>query len=103
MSFFVDPELLEASMDRVTDEVLPQFLELAHFRGFVVLESDHGTHRQVRVMSFWDDHMAQSETASQAFIDAVYDIVGTNPSREIFDIRAAMLIDHKGARRVVIP
>ena len=103
ISFFIEPELLEASMDRVTDDVLPQFLDLPHFRGFVVLEADHGNHRQVPVMSFWDDHMAQSEAASQAFIEAVYDIVGSNPSREVFDVRGALLIDHEGARRVEIP
>jgi len=103
ISFVIEHELLEASMQRVADEVLPQFLKLTHFRGYVVLEADHGNHRQVRVMSFWDDHMAQSESASQAFIKAVYDIIGNNPSREMFDIRGAMLIDHEGARRVEIP
>ena len=103
ISFVIEHELLEASMQRVADEVLPQFLKLTHFRGYVVLEADHGNHRQVRVMSFWDDHMAQSESASQAFIEAVYGIIGSNPSREMFDIRGAMLIDHEGARRVEIP
>jgi hypothetical protein len=28
-------------MERVKDELLPQFLELSHFRGYVALESDH--------------------------------------------------------------
>ncbi len=103
ISFFITPDLLDASMGRVTNEVLPQFLELPHFRGFVVLEADHGEHRQVRVMSFWDDYMAESAGASQAFIEAVYAIIGSNPSREVFNIRKAMLIDHEGVRRVEIP
>lgn len=103
ISFFIEPELLEASMGRVADEVLPQFLELPHFRGYVALESDHGLRRQVRVLSFWDDHMAESEGASQAFIEAIYAIVGSNPSREVFDIRRAMLIDHEGVRHIEIP
>ena len=103
ISFFIEPGLLAASMGRVTEEVLPQFLDLPHFRGYVVLEAEHGVHRQVRVMSFWDDHLGESEAASHAFIEAVYDIIGSNPAREVFAIRGAMLIDHEGVRRVQIP
>ena len=103
MSFFIDPEVLAASMERVTAEVVPRFLDLPHFRGYLVLESDHGSRRQVRVMSFWDDGLEGSEDASQAFIVAVYEVTGTNPSREVFDILGAMLIDGNGVHRVEIP
>jgi hypothetical protein len=103
LSFFIDPVLLDASMAKVAADVLPKFLGLPHFRGYVTLESDHGSHRQVRVMSFWDDGLDGSDEASQAFIEAVYDIVGTNPVRETFDVRGALLIDDTGMRHVEIP
>ena len=90
-------------MARVVADVLPQFLKIPHFRGYVALQSDHGSRRQVRIMSFWDDGLAGSEEASQAFIDAVYDTIGSNPSREVFDILGALLIDGDGAHRVEIP
>ena len=103
LSFFIEPELLETSMAEVSAEVLPRFLDLPHFRGYAVLESDRGSRRQVRVMSFWDDGLEGSEEASQAFIDAVYNIIGSNPSREVFEILGAMLIDGDGVHRVELP
>jgi len=103
MSFYIDPEVLESSMAEVSAEVLPRFLDLPHFRGYSVLKSDHGSRRQVRVMSFWDDGLEGSEEASQAFIDAVYNIIGSNPSREVFEILGAMLIDGDGVHRVELP
>jgi len=102
LTFYIDPNLLDASMTRVVDEVLPRFLGLSHFRGYVALESDHGSRRKVIVLSFWNDHLEESEAASLAFVDAVFEVTGTNPTRQTFELLSGMLIDFNGENRIEI-
>jgi hypothetical protein len=87
----------------VAAELLPRFLELPHFRGYVALESDDGNHHLVRVLTFWEGDPTGSRAAAHAFFEATYDVVGSNPTVETFDIRSAMLLDEEGVAQVEIP
>ena len=101
-SFFIDPDVLDASMANVAAELLPRFLELPHFRGYVALESDDGNHHLVRVLTFWVGDPTGSRAAAHAFFEAVYDIVGCNPAVETFAIRSAVVLAEEGIARVEI-
>ncbi len=93
VSFYIEPQLLEVLLDGVLVKVLPQFLQLPHFRGYVALETDHGSRRKVIVLSFWDNDLEESDAASLAFVEAVYEVTNTNPARETFNFLGAMLIE----------
>ncbi len=61
----------------------PQLLGPPHFRRSTgdpkVLEIDHESLRKVIVLSFWNDHMEESGAASREFVDAIFEVTGTNP------------------------
>jgi hypothetical protein len=102
VSFYVNPEVVASAMGAIENEVLPRFLALPHFRGYVVLESDHDLRREFIVLSFWDDGLEGSKDASDAFVKAVHDVTGTNPMRETYNILAAMVTDESGAAQITV-
>lgn len=103
VSFFLDPGQVAASIDSISREVLPDFLALPDFRGYLALQSDHGARTELIVMSFWDEGLDGSEAASTAFTTAVYNAAGTNPTRSTFDVLGALIVDESGAVPMLVP
>ena len=98
--FYLDPDKVTKIMARLTAEILPMFEKLPHFRGYLALESDHGTLREIVISSFWDDGLDDSQEVSDAFVLAVHEMAETNPSRETYDILGALVTDEVGHLRI---
>jgi len=90
VSFFIHPDDVPAASETVSREVLPMFLKLPNFRGYLALEATHEITREIVLMSFWDDNLDGSEDAERAFIGTIFAATGTNPSRRSFNILGAM-------------
>jgi len=91
VSFFVDDAHREVALEALTRDVLPKFLQLPNFRGYVALLAVHQVRHEIIVLSLWDDDLEASEDASKAFVGAVLGAAGTNPIRRNFDILGAMV------------
>ena len=40
LTFYAEPAAVEIAMTTITDEVVPQFISLPHFLGYVVLQTE---------------------------------------------------------------
>jgi hypothetical protein len=100
VSFYLEPDLVPAALASITDDVLPRFLALPHFRGYVAMQSEDRSRREIVVTSFWDDGLAESEEASLAFVEAVQHAAGTNPARRTFEVLGAVVVDPSGQEPV---
>lgn len=74
----------------------PRFEQLPHFLGLTVLKSDAAGRFEVVATSYWDDGLEGSEREPQRFIDEIIRVIGSNPSRKIYDILYAEVRDSRG-------
>ena len=96
VSFFIDQDLLPSVMGTIVNDVLPRYGNLPHFLGFVALQSESGPRKEIVALSFWDDGLEGSETASREFRSEIQRVVGTNPTRKAYDIVRVMVRDTDG-------
>ena len=98
VSFYVEPRLVPDVITTIDEEVLPRFSQMPHFLGFVALQSELGGARpEIVALSFSDDGLEDSETASEEFRDEIQRVTGTTSSRKAFDILRVMVHDTNGA------
>ncbi len=83
VSFFAEPDQVPDLKCRIGEEVLPAFMALPQFLGFVALQSG-GSRPEIVAMSFWDDGLEDSEAISEAFRDEVERVTGATPARKEF-------------------
>lgn len=86
LNFFVEEARLSEVMAAVTTDVVPRFRELPHFLGLTVLKATSGNRTEILATSYWDDGLEDSESISREFVDEIYRVTGTNPSRKAYDI-----------------
>ena len=110
LSFFAEPDAVESALATITDEVIPQFSGIPHFLGYVVLRSDvspghrdSDTRRELTVMSFWSDGLADSDPTAKQFISEVNRVAGTNPVRKTYDLLRAIWRDDHGGELASFP
>jgi len=103
LTFFAEPAAVESAMATITNEVIPQFSDIPHFLGYVVLQSDVSpghrdtdVRRELTVMSFWSDGLEDSDATAKRFISEVNRVAGTNPVRKTFDLLRAVWRDDDG-------
>lgn len=103
LSFYAEPAAVERAMAVIAEEVVPRYIGISHFLGYVVLETDPSpahldadTRRELTVMSFWEDGLEGSESAAKAFIGEVNRVARTNPARKSFTLLKAMWRDGDG-------
>jgi hypothetical protein len=103
LSFYAEPEAVERSMGVIAEQVVPKYIEIPHFLGYVVLATDPlpghpdtDTRREVTVLSFWSDGLEGSESAAREFIGEVNRVAKTNPVRKSFKLLRAMWRDAAG-------
>ena len=94
--FHAKSDAVDSILATITDEVVPGFIEIPHFLGYVVMLAENyqghevEDRRQVTVMSFWHTGLEGSDAAAGRFISEVNRVAGTNPSRQRFDLIKAM-------------
>lgn len=110
LTFYAEPAAVELAMTAITDEVVPQFISLPHFLGYVVLQTEsYAGHvggdgrRQLTVMSFWHTGLEGSEATANKFIREINRVAGTNPTRKRFDLLKAMWRDSNGEELAEFP
>ncbi len=110
LTFYAMPEAVEIALVTISEDVVPRYIALPHFLGYVVLLSD--THagqgdtdgrRQLTVMSFWHTGLEGSDAVAREFISEVNRVAGTNPSRKSFDLLKAMWRDSNGEELAEFP
>jgi hypothetical protein len=90
VSFFVDRDEVPKVKRRIEEEVLPQFLAIPQFLGFVALQSE-GSRQEIVAMSFWEDGLESSEAISEAFRDEIERVTGTTPARKQYNVAKLMV------------
>jgi len=90
VSFFAESDQLPDVKCRIEKEVLPRFLAIPQFLGFVALQSE-GSRPEIVAMSFWEDSLESSEAISEEFRDEIERVTGTTPARKQFNV-AKMLV-----------
>jgi hypothetical protein len=110
LSFYAQPDAVESALATIAEEVIPRFVAIPHFLGYVVLESHtspgHGAsdeRREVTVMSFWHAGLEGSEKTAKEFISEVNRVAGTNPVRKTYDLLKAMWRDGSGEELAEFP
>jgi heme-degrading monooxygenase HmoA len=90
VTFFAGPDEAPDVKRRIQEDVLPRFLAMEGFLGFVALQS--GDRRSEFVaMSFWSDGLETSEGVSEEFRDEIERVTGAAPTRREFDIVTLVL------------
>ncbi len=90
VSFFADPDHIPDVRRRIDEQVLPRFLAVPHFLGFMALQSE-GDRSEIVAMSFWDDDLEASEAISEEFRDEIERVTGVTPARKEFNIVKMMV------------
>ena len=110
MIFHAKPDAVDSILATITDEVVPGFIEIPHFLGYVVMLAENyqgreaaGERRQVTVMSFWNTGLEGSSAVADRFISEVNRVAGTNPSRHRFDLIKAMWRGRDGQELAEFP
>ena len=110
LAFYAEPAAVESTMATITNEVIPRFSDIPHFLGYVVLQSDptpghrdSDVRRELTVMSFWSDGLADSDATAQQFISEVNRVAGTNPVRKTYDLLKAVWRDEDGGELASFP
>lgn len=110
VTFYADPEVVAVSVDTIEQEILPSYVSLPHFLGYVVMQEepypgrpDPNGRRLVTVISFWADGLEPSESAARRFIDEINRVAGTNPTRKNFDLLKAMWCGSDGQQLAQFP
>jgi hypothetical protein len=110
LTFYAEPAAVEIALATIVDEVVPQYISLPHFLGYVVLQTEiYPGHvegdgrRQLTVMSFWHTGLEGSEAAANEFIGEIHRVAGTNPTRKRFDLLKAMWRDSNGEELAEFP
>ena len=110
LTFFAEPAAVESAMATITNEVIPKFIDIPHFLGYVVLQSDvspghsnSNARRELTVMSFWSDGLEGSDSTAKKFITEVNRVAGTNPVRKTFDLLKGMWRDSAGDELATFP
>jgi len=85
VSFFAKPDQVPDVKRRIEEEVLPQFLAIPQFLGFVALQSE-GSRPEIVALSFWDDGLEHSEAISEEFRNEIERVTGAAPARKQFNI-----------------
>jgi len=85
VSFFAEPDQIPEVERRIHEEVLPRFMTIPHFLGFVALQSE-GMRPEIVAMSFWNDGLEGSEAISEEFRNEVERVTGATPARKEFGI-----------------
>jgi hypothetical protein len=110
LSFYAEPEAAEHAKTVISEQVIPKYIGISHFIGFVVLETDPSpghpdadTRRELTVLSFWEDGLEGSESAAQEFVSEVNRVARTNPVRKSFNLLQAMWRDGAGDELATFP
>ena len=85
VSFFAEPDQIPEIDRRINEEVLPRFLAVPQFLGFIVLQSD-GSRPEIVAMSLWNEGLEGSEAISEKFRDEVERVTGAAPARKEFNV-----------------
>jgi hypothetical protein len=102
VSFYAEPDQIPDLKRRIGEEVLPAFLALPQFLGFVALQSG-GSRPQIVAMSFWDDGLEGSEAISEEFRDEVERVTGATPARKEFQTVKLMVRGPNGKVFLNVP
>ena len=110
LSFYGEPAAVERALSVIAEEVIPKYIGISHFLGYVVLEtelspahSDTDARRELTVLSFWEDGLEGSESAAQEFVGEVNRVARTNPVRKSFNLLRAMWRDAAGDELATFP
>ena len=90
VSLFAEPDKIPDVKRRIDQEVLPRFLAIPHFLGFVALQSG-GSRPELVALSLWDDGLEGSEAISEEFRDEIERVTGSAPARKEFHIVKMMV------------
>jgi hypothetical protein len=96
VSFYIKADDIPMVMDTLRTEVIPEFQTLPNFLGLTMIKADLGGRSEVVSTSFWDDGLEDSEQVASHFIDEIFRVTGSNPTRRAFDILYASVRDTNG-------
>ena len=94
----------------IADHVVPKYVGISHFLGYVVLETrpspahqESDPRRELTVLSFWQDGLEGSESVAREFIADVNRVARTNPVRKSFNLLKAMWRNGDGDELATFP
>jgi len=94
---YIDQDRLPDILESVVDVLVPEYRDIPHFLGVTLIKADHGSRAEVITASYWDDGLEGSDEASLRFVDEVYPIGGSHPSRKRFDTLYAQIRGEVGS------
>ena len=96
VTFFTEREEIRAVMSAIEGNVLPRYLAMPHFLGFVALQSEQGPRLEIVIISMWDDGLEDSEALYDVFREEIQRVTGMLPARQTFDILRVIVRDTNG-------
>ena len=86
VSFYIDPEFVGEVLEALDNELIPQYHEVPHFIGLVVLESEAEGRREFFGMSVWDGERTDCDDVIDAFLDRLFEVAGTSASTRRYNV-----------------
>jgi hypothetical protein len=87
VSFYIDPEFVPQVLEALDTELIPQYREVPHFVGLVVLESEEETGRPEFVgISVWDGDRTDCDDVIEVFLSRLFDVAGTSATTRRYDV-----------------
>jgi hypothetical protein len=86
VSFYIESTLMPEVLRTLDEELLPHYLELPHFLGLVVLESQTDTRPEVVGMSLWNGALRDCDDIVEGFLRRLYDVTGTSATRKRYEV-----------------
>jgi hypothetical protein len=86
VSFYIEAALMPEVLRTLDEELLPQYIDLPHFLGLVVLESETETRPEVVGMSLWDGDLRDCDDIIEGFLRRLYDVTGTSATRKRYEV-----------------
>jgi hypothetical protein len=96
VSFHIGEELTPDLLAGIDHQVLPRFSEMANFLGFLALESEEGSRREIIAISLWDDGIEGSEEISEEFRREIRRVAGSTSSARTYNLLRVMVRDANG-------
>jgi len=86
VSFYIDPEFVPQVLEALDNELIPQYREVPHFIGLVVLESEEEGRPEFLGMSVWDGDRTDCDDVIELFLTRLFDVAGTSATTRHYNV-----------------
>lgn len=86
VSFYIDPQFVPQVLEALDNDLIPQYREVPHFVGLVVLESEIGGRPEFLGISVWDGDRTDCDDVIEVFLDRLFEVAGTSATTRRYNV-----------------